>query len=133
MDLWELRSCLGEEACDKTHTMPKMRQTIPKGQLNDPGTSTRSTNKSHRNHNMEPCPVNPEKNRLSSPVRSCWKNIVVIVNRNPDIGSFFILNFNAIWIALVPTFQDLSFGEFPNVGINGVSNLESKLLGLAVK
>jgi hypothetical protein len=78
-------------------------------------------------------PSMPEQNRPRSTVRSCWKNIVVIVNRNPDIGSFFILNFNAIWIALVPAFQDLSFGEFPNVGINGVSDLESKVLGLALK
>ena len=60
-----------------------------------------------------------------------FSNVIIVVDGNPNVGTLGVLNFNTVRIALVPALQYTSLGEFTNVGVNRVSNLESKVFGNA--
>ena len=67
----------------------------------------------------------------SSPDSNGSSHVIVVVNGNPNIGFFIVLNLNPVGISFVPRLQDPTFGKGANVGINGVTDVEAELLCLA--
>ena len=58
-------------------------------------------------------------------------NVVVVVDGHPNVGFLLVLDLDTVWVAFVPTLQDSTLGEFTDVGVDGVANLESEVFRLA--
>ena len=60
-----------------------------------------------------------------------FSNVIIVVDWNPNVGLLGVLNFNTVRVALVPALEYTYLGELTNVGVNRVTNLESKVFSNA--